>query len=76
MVTQNALSCPFYLEAVMTEERRLIMLGIPAVDAISLCHSMRRDGTLPEFIREQERKRGRGERVCGNKFESSAQACR
>lgn len=40
----------------MTEERRLISIGYPADDAICMCHAMRRDGTLAEFVRREEEK--------------------
>ncbi len=36
------------------EERLLILYGWPVNDAISMCHSLRRQGMLPEFM-EQER---------------------
>lgn len=38
----------------MTEERRLLAAGMPLEDAISNCCSMRRDGSLPAFVAEQE----------------------
>lgn len=38
----------------MSEERRLLMAGMPLEDAISNCHAMRREGTLPEFVEQQE----------------------
>lgn len=39
----------------MREEHILIQLGFPIQDAICLCHSMRREGTLREFIENAER---------------------
>ena len=41
---------------VLTEERRLISIGYPADEAICMCHAMRRDGTLAEFVRREEEK--------------------
>lgn len=41
----------------MTEERRLAATGMPLEDAISMCRDMRRDGTLPEFVRKEEENR-------------------
>lgn len=38
----------------MTDERRLMTAGMPLEDAISNCCAMRREGTLPEFVSEQE----------------------
>ncbi len=40
----------------MTEERLLISIGYPAEEAICICHDMRRDGTLREFVRKEEEK--------------------
>lgn len=40
----------------MTEERRLIELGIPADKAICICHFMRLNGTLKEYIETEEEK--------------------
>lgn len=40
----------------MTDERRLLASGMPLEDAISNCYAMRREGTLPEFIRQQEKR--------------------
>lgn len=40
----------------MSDERRLAATGMPLEDAISNCHAMRRDGTLEEFVQEQEQK--------------------
>ena len=39
----------------MTEERRLLAAGMPLEDAISNCHALRREGSLPEFVERQER---------------------
>lgn len=38
----------------MYEEQRLMALGFPISDAVTLCHSLRREGTLESFMREQE----------------------
>jgi len=38
----------------MTDERRLISIGIPLEDAITICMEMRRDGGLEEYIQAQE----------------------
>lgn len=40
----------------MSEEWRLVCIGFPLEDAISLCASMRREGTLNEFIKNEEAK--------------------
>lgn len=40
----------------MSDERRLAATGMPLEDAISMCHDMRRDGTLNEFVQDQEHK--------------------
>lgn len=40
----------------MSDERRLLATGIPLEDAISMCHDMRRDGTLSEFVKNEESK--------------------
>lgn len=39
----------------MNEERRLIAIGFPIEDAASICWSMRRDGTLREYVEKQEK---------------------
>lgn len=39
----------------MNEERRLIALGYPADEALCICYSMRREGTLYEFVAQAER---------------------
>lgn len=41
----------------MTEERRLLAAGMPLEDAISNCHAMRREGTLSDFVSNEEAKR-------------------
>lgn len=38
----------------MHEEQRLISIGFPFSEAVAICHAMRREGTLTDFIREQE----------------------
>lgn len=39
----------------MTEERRLMAAGMPLDEAISICHSLRRErDELPEFVRKKE----------------------
>lgn len=43
----------------MTDERRLLATGMPLEDAISNCYAMRREGTLPEFVRKEE-----GNHIC------------
>lgn len=40
----------------MREEERLIYLGWPVDEAISLCHTLRREGVLRQFMEETERK--------------------
>lgn len=40
----------------MYEEQRLMAMGFPISDAVTLCHSMRREGALDSFMREQEKK--------------------
>lgn len=40
----------------MSEERRLIAIGFPADEAICMCYSMRRDGTLAAFVEQEEKK--------------------
>lgn len=47
-------SSHFLEVSAMTEERRLLAAGMPLEDAISNCCSMRRDGSLPAFVAEQE----------------------
>jgi hypothetical protein len=39
----------------MSDEMRLVSLGFPLSEAVSLCATMRRDGILENFIAEQER---------------------
>lgn len=38
----------------MQDEQRLISIGFPFSEAISICHSLRKEGTLKEFIEEKE----------------------
>ncbi len=38
----------------MTNERRLISIGIPIDDVITICAEMRKDGGLGEYIQAQE----------------------
>lgn len=38
----------------MTDERRLVSIGVPLEDAITICLDLRRDGGLEEYIRGQE----------------------
>lgn len=40
----------------MKEELRLISIGFPLSEAVSICYSLRKDGTLEQFIQEQEKK--------------------
>ena len=39
----------------MYDERRLVALGIPLEDAISICDDLRREGALEEYIQAQEK---------------------
>jgi len=39
----------------MYEEQRLISFGYPLEDALTLCHSLRREGLLEKFIEEEEK---------------------
>lgn len=39
---------------IFSEERRLLHIGFPIEDAITLCDSMRRSGELESFIQNQE----------------------
>lgn len=42
----------------MTEERRLMAVGMPLEDAISICHKLRRErNELSEFVRRKEAER-------------------
>lgn len=34
----------------MREEMRLHLSGVPLVDALTLCNSMRKEGSLKEFV--------------------------
>lgn len=44
----------------MTEERRLMTVGVPLDDAISICHALRRErDELPELIHQKEAERRR-----------------
>lgn len=36
-------------------EQRLVCIGIPLDAALTLCHTMRRDGGLEAFIEQRER---------------------
>lgn len=38
------------------EELRLISIGFPLSEALGICHALRKEGTLEEFVKEQERK--------------------
>lgn len=38
----------------MYEEQFLISKGCPLEDAVTLCHSLRREGKLEDFMRETE----------------------
>lgn len=38
----------------MYEEQRLISIGVPFSEAISICHSLRKEGGLEAYIKEQE----------------------
>lgn len=40
----------------MTEELRLISMGFPADEAICMCFAMRKEGTLRDFVREEEKR--------------------
>lgn len=40
----------------MYEEQRLMSIGFPIDDVVSLCHSLRKDGTLGEFVIGEEKK--------------------
>lgn len=50
----------------MTEERRLLAAGMPLEDAISNCYAMRREGSLPSFVAEQEHKCPCANNCCQN----------
>lgn len=47
----------FLFERIMSmyEEQRLISIGFPISDALSVCHSLRKDGTLQSFVEEKEK---------------------
>lgn len=38
----------------MSYEARLVSIGFPLSDAVTVCNSFRRLGTLDEYVREQE----------------------
>lgn len=40
----------------MYEEQRLMSIGFSLDEAVSLCHSLRKEGKLQEFVEEQERR--------------------
>lgn len=40
----------------MTEERRLMMAGIPIEDAICMCNCLRREGDLEDYVRREEKR--------------------
>lgn len=40
----------------MYEEQRLVSIGFPLEDAVSVCHTLRKDGTLDEFVKAEEDK--------------------
>lgn len=40
----------------MTEELRLIRLGWPLEDAVTLCYSLRKEGRLKAFVEAEEAK--------------------
>ncbi len=53
----------------MYEELRLIRLGWPLDAALTLCHSMRKEGGLEAFVRAEEEKardKARYDLVCRN----------
>lgn len=35
--------------------QRLLSIGFPMDDAVSICHSMEKEGTLDEYVARQER---------------------
>lgn len=39
----------------MSEEQRLISIGFPLEDALTICYSLRKEGTLRQFVEEQEK---------------------
>ena len=39
----------------MYEEQRLVAVGLPLEDAVTVCHSMRRDGLIDEFMHEVDK---------------------
>lgn len=38
----------------MYEEQRLVSIGFPLEDAVSVCHALRKDGNLDEFVEAEE----------------------
>lgn len=38
----------------MYDELRLVAIGFPLEDAVSICYSMRKEGDLEDFIHQQE----------------------
>ncbi len=46
----------------MYEEQRLMKFGYPLDEALCLCHSLRREGTITEFAKSEE-----GNCACGGK---------
>ncbi len=47
----------------MSEERRILEAGVPLEDAISLCHALRREGSLSDFASRLETE-CRNRRLC------------
>ena len=39
----------------MYEEQRLIRIGFPLSEATAICHTMRKEGTLQQFVEDQEK---------------------
>lgn len=37
------------------EELRLISIGFPLSEALSICYSLKKEGTLEDFIQQQEK---------------------
>ena len=40
---------------ILKEELRLISIGFPLSEALSICYSLKKEGTLEEFIQQQEK---------------------
>ncbi len=38
------------------EEQRLISMGWPLEDALTLCHSLKKEGMMEQFVKELEEK--------------------